>query len=106
RRLAGEKVCRARESGPCRVHDARRKDVLFLQAEDLFTKSDEVRAERIENGCCVAVAVVNRVDAAEGILFGKGAIQPHGSEVLPDDLRGTVEILLYAVLTGDLGVRR
>src|ERR1700740_718684 len=90
----------------CRIHDARREDVPFLQAEDLFTKSDEVRAERIENGGRVAVAIVNRVDRAEGIALRKGVIQPRGSEVLANGLRGAAGILLYAIVAGNLGVRR
>src|SRR5580704_16248909 len=38
--------------------------------------------------------------------MGEDVIEPRSSEILPNDLRGTVEILLYAVLTGGLGVRR
>src|SRR6202045_2810852 len=38
--------------------------------------------------------------------MGEDVIEPRGSEILPNVLRGTVGILLYTVLTGGLGVRR
>ncbi len=78
--------------------------MIFLHAENLLAKPNEVRAERIENGGSAAIAVVNGVDDARCIAIRKDMIQPGIAEILPDRLQGAAEILLDTVQTRNLDI--
>src|SRR5437588_2378293 len=78
---------RARESGAEAVQNRWREHMRFLQAHYLAARNAKSALDRIGAGG-PADAVIDRVDAEQGVLTAEGVVQPEVSKILSHRLHG------------------
>ena len=70
------------------VHDLRRENVRFFEAQHLLAQSEQVGGVCIEQSRGRAAAVVVRVGRGQRIFRGKQVIEARGSEIFANRLHG------------------